>query len=189
MGDTVNSLQTLGSLTTCTCPENPKQPIKRIKTNLGIKIMSTVTTRTTTPQLLNSWTESVFDPRPWWERWFEKPALGRAGISATSERAREGVKTTPEFDLNSRVGQGSANPLSLSCASSFCFNSDEVIKQIKSFYPEADSPKPIDFIALLLFRASSECRFSVRLLAGSVTGDLPSFWHPPPPAILPLLLS
>lgn len=142
--------------------------------------MSTVTTRTTTPQLLNSWTESVFDPRPWWERWFEKPALGRAGISATSERAREGVKTTPEFDLNSRVGQGSANPLSLSCASSFCFNSDEVIKQIKSFYPEADSPKPIDFIALLLFRASSECRFSVRLLAGSVTGDLPSFWHPPP---------
>lgn len=43
----------------------------------------------------------------------KKPALGRAGISATSERAREGVKTTPEFDLNSRVGQGSANPLSL----------------------------------------------------------------------------
>lgn len=46
----------------------------------------------------------------------KKPALGRAGISATSERAREGVKTTPEFDLNSRVGQGSANPLSLSLA-------------------------------------------------------------------------
>lgn len=35
-------------------------------------------------------------------------------------------------------------------ASFFCFNSVDVIKQIKSFYPQASSPKPKDFTALLL---------------------------------------
>lgn len=144
--------------------------------------MSTVTTRTTTtPQLLNSWTESVFDPRPWWERWFRKNLPWAEQVYQQQVNARErGLRRLPNSILIPGWGKGRRTlSLSLSCASSFCFNSDEVIKQIKSFYPEADSPKPIDFIALLLFRASSECRFSVRLLAGSVTGDLPSFWHPP----------
>lgn len=138
--------------------------------------MSTVTTRTTTtPQLLNSWTESVFDPRTLMGKMIRKNLPSAEQVYQQQVNARErGLRRLPNSILIPGWGKG-RRTLSLSCASSFCFNSDEVIKQIKSFYPEADSPKPIDFIALLLFRASSECRFSVRLLAGSVTGDLPSF--------------
>ena len=160
----------------------------RIKTNLG-KIMSTVTTRTATPQLLNSWTESEFDPRPLMRKMIRKNLPWAEQVYQQQVNARErGLRRLPNSILIPGWGKGRRTfSLSFACASSFCFNSDDVIKQIKSFYPEANSPKPIDFIALLLFRASTECRFSVRLLAASVTGDLPSFRYPP--AILPLLLS